>query len=249
MIPNYPETIKVFDIDWESKTAGPSEDGTRTEVFLSGCKKAREGNPCKDCFNQLLWKEVIKDTNISDLINTINKYSRNKNITIVGGEPTDQLQSLIRLCVELKALDYHIIVFTYKRLEELLSEKNQEREDYLMLLSSIDMLIDGQYDSEQKIFDDENNGFAYNLIGSANQVVWHCYHDNSFSFLQLRGNRASDFAKHVSIQNRNINSKKLNFARCEIYPFTFSVEDLYDFYYKVFINKKEGELFWTQIKK
>lgn len=245
---SYPKTIKVFDIDWESKTAGPSKDGTRTEVFLSGCKKAREGNPCKNCFNQLLWKEVIKDTDISDLVKTISKHSRNKNITIVGGEPTDQLDALIRLCVELKALDYHIIVFTYKKLTDLLSMQNPQREDYIMLLSSIDILIDGQYEEDKRIFDDRSNILAYNLIGSSNQIVWYCYHDNSFSILQVRGNQAGDFAKHITIQNRNISSKRLCFVRSEIYPFTFSIEDLYDFYYKVFINRKEGDKFWTQIK-
>ena len=245
---NLPKTIKVFDIDWASKTAGPSNDGIRTEIFLSGCKKAREGNPCKNCFNQILWKEVLKDTDINDLVSMIHKHARNKNITIVGGEPTDQLPALLRLCVELKALDYHIIVFTYKKLENFLSKNNPDRETYITLLSSIDMLIDGEYEEDKRIFDDKDNIIAYNLIGSSNQKVWYCYHDNSFSILQIRGNEAGDFSKHVPVKNRNISCTKMTFARQETYPFPFTVEDLYDFYYKVFIHKEEGGKFWTQIK-
>lgn len=246
---NLPKTIKIFDVDWASKTAGPSDDGIRTEIFLSGCKKAREGNPCKNCFNQILWKEVLKDTDIKELVGLIHKHARNKNITIVGGEPTDQLPALLRLCVELKALDYHIIIFTYKKLEDLLLEDNPDRETYITLLSCIDILIDGEYDEEKRIFDDKNNKIAYNLIGSSNQKVWCCYHDNSFSFLQIRGNEAGDFAKNVSIKNRNILSKRMTFIRQEYYPFTFTVEDLYDFYYKVFTTRKGDEKFWTQINR
>lgn len=246
---NVPKTIKVFDVDWDSETAGPSEIGTRTEIFLSGCKKARSGNPCKNCFNQIIWKEVEKDTDIKELVELVCKHSRSRNVTIVGGEPTDQLQELIRLCVELKALDFHIIVFTYKKLEDLLSEDNPDRESYITLLSAIDILIDGEYEEENRIFDDKNNKIAYQLIGSSNQMVWHCHHDNSFSFLQLRGNKAGDFSKTVPIKNQSILCKRKTFLRQEIYPFYFTVEDLYDFYHKVFANRKGDEKFWMQIQR
>ena len=83
--------------------------------------------------------------------------------------------------------------------------------------------------------------------GSSNQKIWYCYHDNSFSFLQIRGNEAGDFAKHIPIKNKDILSKRMTFVRQECYPFTFTVEDLYSFYHKVFVTNKGDEKFWTQI--
>ena len=41
------EAIRLFDISWKCKTAGPSPiNNERIEVFLLGCKKAAIGHPC-----------------------------------------------------------------------------------------------------------------------------------------------------------------------------------------------------------
>lgn len=39
MIPNYPETIKVFDIDWESKQLVPAKMAPGQKSFCPGVKK------------------------------------------------------------------------------------------------------------------------------------------------------------------------------------------------------------------
>ena len=80
--------LSVFDIKLEATTAGPSPDNNkRTEVFLLGCKKAQQGNPCPGCFNSITWDtsrvEFTRDP--VELAAFLNEITPNKYITIGGG--------------------------------------------------------------------------------------------------------------------------------------------------------------------
>ena len=56
------EGLRIFDIKWQVKTAGPSpNENKRIEVFLLGCDKAMQGNPCKGCFNSVTWDKSIAE--------------------------------------------------------------------------------------------------------------------------------------------------------------------------------------------
>lgn len=158
----------IFNTYWESESAGPSPHmNQRVELFLQGCSKGRSGNPCQGCFNQELWtvKSSAKNLTPQHIANQIIKHAPNKYITIVGGEPTDQMEELIELCNILKTHDFHIMVFTHRSLHtDFPFLKN--------LLTEIDILVDGQYLAEEHIFNDQfDNGF-HNAVGSGNQIIW-----------------------------------------------------------------------------
>lgn len=158
--------ISLFNVTWSTNTAGPSPfNNKRTEVFFKGCKRAEEGNPCKGCFNNKLWNsEATIRHKPEEVASQINKFAPNKYVTIGGGEPTDQLNDLIILCKLLKAYNFHIMVYTWK---SLLKHKL-----LWQLVPYIDILIDGEYDSSQRLYKEEAKDGFLSSIGSGNQVVW-----------------------------------------------------------------------------
>ena len=150
----------------DSLTAGLSPNGKRTEVFLAGCKMAREGHPCPGCFNEELWsttgyqsllpKEVFEDI----------EAAGNKFVTIVGGEPLDQYFDLIELLELLKAGGYHIVLITHYTIKEV-------DKGYTRVMPLVDTIIDGPYEADKRIFDDKDvpEGVRH-VIGSSNQRIW-----------------------------------------------------------------------------
>lgn len=177
------DNLKIFSVNWAAKTAGPSPDGTRTELFLMGCRKAAEGNPCKGCFNPDLWKDQATITySPMDAAEQIERFSPNKYLTIVGGEPLDQPEPLAELCTLLKAKGFHILVFTHYTLDYLLFSGEFPRiQD---LIDNIDIMIDGEYEETSRIYDVD----AGCIIGSANQTVWDLQHGRE----SIEGIKAGD---------------------------------------------------------
>ena len=165
------DKIKIYNVKWTSYDAGPSPDNNRrTELFLSGCNKASKGNPCPGCFNPDLFdpNRYVAKVSAEEAYENIIKNSPNKFITIVGGEPLDQIEPLTALCKLLKEDGYHIIVFTHYVLKDVM--KMNIGADFL---SSIDILIDGEFKFEEKIQNQNEyeDGF-HNVVGSGNQVIW-----------------------------------------------------------------------------
>lgn len=161
--------LKIFDIKWSITTAGPSPDNNnRIELFLFGCKKALV-NPCKGCFNPLLWnnKKCKKTYSPKSAAKTINKFAPNKYISISGGEPMDQFPALLKLCKYLRKYNFHILVYTHHVLEE----NDPEYKNLLKLLKYIDIIIDGEYDETKRIYQTEINDGITNSIGSSNQRI------------------------------------------------------------------------------
>lgn len=174
--------MRIFDINWITQTAGPSPDNNkRIELFLKGCSRAEQGNPCPGCFNPDLWdSSAEKEHTPESVAGQIARHAPNKYITIGGGEPTDQLGELIKLCRELKKRDFHIMVITYKELLEHLQELNP-------LLEYIDILVDGPYTPKEHIYvPDMIDGF-YGTIGSGNQIVWDVNRNKGYESRKLAG--------------------------------------------------------------
>lgn len=207
--------IKLWDVKWDTCTAGPSPDNNnRTEVFLLGCKKAISGNPCKGCFNSSTWDDSKAEYSHDpiEMAAHLNKHAPNKYITIGGGEPTDQIDNLIILCKELKKYGFHIMVYTWRELKEIVKKAHvafdevssiKELENtnpggyhvlesvifpsqFRELLKYIDILVDGEYHQEERLYNDnsENDG-TFNSIGSANQIVWDVkeYNENKENYM------------------------------------------------------------------
>lgn len=173
--------LRIFDIKWEVETAGPSPNNKRIEVFLLGCKKAMEGNPCKGCFNSVTWNKNIAEWS-RDPIEVANMIiercdPKHKYITIGGGEPTDQLEYLIPLVKKLKENGFHILMYTWRNLiQELTDYKTFDREikDQLEeIMKYLDIIIDGEFIQEEKLWDpNDKENLARNFIGSGNQIIW-----------------------------------------------------------------------------
>lgn len=177
--------MKIFDVNWKAVTAGPSpHNNERTEVFLLGCKKALEGNPCKGCFNQATWNAnlaTIEDTP-EEAAENIFKYAPNKYITIGGGEPTDQIDELIIFTRLLKEKGYHVMMYTWRSLYAII--KGEYSEDFklkfLTLMNSIDILVDGEFQEENKLYIHDQSDGLFGSVGSGNQIIWDvkAYHES-----------------------------------------------------------------------
>lgn len=177
--------LVTFDIKWRATTAGPSPDNNqRVELFLLGCKKAKKGNPCKGCFNSITWDiekaEFSRDPiEVADFIaeNAPNKY-----ITIGGGEPTDQIDALIPLTKKLKEHGFHIMMYTWRDYEyetnlfhhlgEIPYPYRIPIEKWVSLGKYIDVLIDGEYIQEERMYVDNINHGLLSAVGSGNQKIW-----------------------------------------------------------------------------
>lgn len=186
------ETLKIFDVKWTSKSAGPSLDNNRrTEIFLSGCRKAREGHPCPGCFNQELWsKDQYCGLNTpQEAFENIKKHAPNKYITFVGGEPLDQAEPLAELCRLLHEDGFHIIVITHYCAIDILSCSRII--PYMKkLVDNVDVIIDGEYDETKRIWDEDKAGDGlHDVIGSGNQCVvdLKAYREEGHLYIQEAG--------------------------------------------------------------
>ena len=190
--------LKVFDIKFDVTTAGPSPNNNkRIELFLLGCDKAMRGDACEGCFNRRLWDSNLAEfsCDIESLANWIIERTpeNERYITIGGAEPTFQIDHLIPFCKMLKSAGFHIMIYTYR---ELLHEFNISNKQYntpnkipvskwISLLENIDMIVDGPFIQELRMYkEDEGDGFL-SSIGSGNQRIWDIRFFNKYH--QLRG--------------------------------------------------------------
>ena len=189
-------TVRMYDIRWVSHTAGPSpvtnEFGSncRVELFLMGCKKAQSGTPCKGCFNPKLWSDSpARELEPEEMAAHIEKFAPQKYITIIGGEPFDQPEGLTELCEALKRRNFHIIVFTHYQLKDFRPWQKDisgiikgddtvsdiygwTKDLFFRFLKAIDILVDGEYVAEERIYDENIQDGFHNVVGSGNQIIW-----------------------------------------------------------------------------
>lgn len=158
--------IRLFDILWRTKGAGPSpDDNRRTELYFGGCLRALSGNPCKGCFNSLLWDgSNCKEKTVGNVVDILELSKVPKYITIVGGEPTDQPEALVSLGENLKKRGYNLLLFTWRSLEWLRNSK--------IPVELFDIIVSGPYVEEQRIYDHILDDGIHNAIGSGNQIIF-----------------------------------------------------------------------------
>ena len=169
--------VRLFDVRWVSHTAGPSPivnefgPNCRTELFFMGCNRGAAGNPCPNCFNPKLWRTIpgARELVPHEMAEHIEKHAPQKYITIVGGEPCDQMEGLTELCEELKKKNFHVLVFTHYTLLEL---KTMFPQLISRFLENCDVLVDGDYREEERIYDESYHDGFHDAVGSGNQVIW-----------------------------------------------------------------------------
>ena len=214
--------LKVFDIKFDVTTAGPSpNENKRIELFLLGCDKAMRGDACVGCFNRRLWDANLAEhaCDIESLAEWIIERTPEdeRYITIGGAEPTMQIDYLIPFCKILKNAGFHIMIYTYR---ELLKEFNISNKKYnvperismnkwIALLETIDMIVDGPFIQDLRMYkEDYNDGFL-SSIGSGNQRIWDIAYYNKCG--KLRGYAMKDLTKiQLGFNNEVIYYMKIN---------------------------------------
>ena len=164
--------IKIFSGSIHSKTAGLSaSNNERVELFLAGCKMAREGHPCAGCFNSELWNDFkSEEMEVNEVLEYVTKMTDNKYITIVGGEPLDQYEALVELLKVFHENDFHIVLITHYTLLEIAAK-------YSAIFPYVNIIIDGKYDASKRIFDTDKRPGIYHVVGSSNQRIWYRVND------------------------------------------------------------------------
>jgi len=141
--------IEVGRILFPVMSLGP---GRRAVVWMQGCARATEGNPCKGCISSDLWhKENGTAYSISTLASILSRHIVENDLsgmTITGGEPLDDAESLLRLIRTLKeeladksrSCDY--LLFTSHT-------SGTVQKDFPEIWSIFDVLVCGEYQADR----------------------------------------------------------------------------------------------------
>jgi anaerobic ribonucleoside-triphosphate reductase activating protein len=128
----HPMTIELLigQIEHSCSIYGPYE---RTVIWTQGCTLG-----CKGCWNKDLWPQVGgKPTAIEDIINAAIAHG-DEGITILGGEPLQQLEATLALIQLAKEHDLGVFLYTGY-------ERNELDEKGLLCLELSDIVVTGRY--------------------------------------------------------------------------------------------------------
>ncbi len=131
-------------------------NGLRYTIFVQGCP-----HHCKGCHNpQTHSFDGGKEVSISDLFETITSNTLLDGVTFSGGEPFAQAKPLVELADLVKQnTNLNIVTYTGYTFEEIITSNNP---DWIALLNSTDILIDGKFIEDLK-------SYELRFRGSSNQ--------------------------------------------------------------------------------
>ena len=115
--------------------------GRRSVVQVAGCSIRCPGCYVPETHNRHNGKQVSVSSILEEIVS---KRHENDGVTILGGEPFDQSDSVAELVLGLKGLGFHIVVYTGNTIEKLTAKDDLS---ITFTLSHIDMLIDGPFES------------------------------------------------------------------------------------------------------
>lgn len=130
------EAIYLYRIYHHSTVDGP---GRRSVVQVAGCSIR-----CAGCYVPETHEQSNgKLTSIEKIVDEIDKQSgEHDGVTVLGGEPFDQPESLQILVEKLKAKGYHLVIYSGYTVENLLA---RESDCVNRILAKTDLLIDGAF--------------------------------------------------------------------------------------------------------
>lgn len=160
--------INLHSIAYPVGALGP---GHRVALWVSGCKKRCEGCISPELQDPMSGRLIKVNTLLRRLL-SIN--SNIEGITISGGEPVDQRESLAELLEKLRADRQYWNVLVYSGYT--LNEIKAMGESGHRLLAFTDILIDGPFD--------KNVPSTHPLLGSGNQKI-HYLSDNGLAVKPL----------------------------------------------------------------
>lgn len=115
--------------------------GRRSVVQVAGCSIRCPGCYVPETHNRHNGKQVSISSVLEEIVS---KRHESDGVTILGGEPFDQSDSLAELVLRLKKLGFHIVVYTGNTIDKLTAKDDPSITN---TLSQIDMLIDGPFES------------------------------------------------------------------------------------------------------
>lgn len=143
--------LRISSIIHDSIVDGP---GLRSVIFTQGCL-----HNCVGCHNQsALPLSGGIEMEIPEIMKELSEFNFTKKVTLSGGDPLIQ-ENIVELCKELKANNYHIVLYTGYTLKEI---KNLECRE---ILNYIDMLVDGKFEIKKR-------DVTLQFQGSTNQKVY-----------------------------------------------------------------------------
>lgn len=133
------ELIHLYRIYHHSTVDGP---GRRSVVQVAGCSIL-----CAGCYiPETHLRANGRLVSITEIISEVDKKSgEHDGVTILGGEPFDQPESLEILVKRLKAKGYHLVIYSGYTVENLLARNSQSIN---RILAKTDLLIDGAFQRE-----------------------------------------------------------------------------------------------------
>lgn len=145
--------LRVLDIVMDTVVDGP---GLRASIYLAGCY-----HKCPGCHNPQSWDmNGGKEMEVDEIVEIL-KQSGHTKFTITGGDPFYQPIGLLELVVRIRKEipGSNIWCYTGFLFEDLL-----DREEMVLILKNIDVLVDGPFIQELR---DETLMYR----GSSNQRV------------------------------------------------------------------------------
>ena len=145
--------LQVLDIVMDTVVDGP---GLRDSIYLAGCY-----HKCPGCHNPQSWDmNGGKEMEVGEIVEIL-KQSGHTKFTITGGDPFYQPMGLLELVVQIRKEipGSNIWCYTGFLFEDLL-----DREEMVLILKNIDVLVDGPFIQELR---DETLMYR----GSSNQRV------------------------------------------------------------------------------
>ncbi len=137
----------------EVPDTGAEGPGRRYAIWVQGCPLR-----CKGCCNPEYLSDAGGQTvGVDTLLQRIAEQPEIEGVTLLGGEPMQQAQSLAVLLAGVQRAGLSTMVFTGYTLEEL-----QDKAHAAAVLAATDLLVDGRYDASRP--DDVRT-----WIGSTNQ--------------------------------------------------------------------------------
>lgn len=119
-----------------SNVVGP---GNRLVIWLQGCSIR-----CKGCINsEFIPNKINKLIRVKDLFKIISNTPDIEGVTYSGGEPFEQARGLYKLSKLVKEINLTIVSYSGYTIDELKNSNDKFRK---LLLSYLDILIDGRYE-------------------------------------------------------------------------------------------------------
>jgi anaerobic ribonucleoside-triphosphate reductase activating protein len=134
--------LRIAGIVKESIVDGP---GIRFVVFTQGCN-----HKCPGCHNPHTHSfEGGTMVSIDEIIESVKENPILDGITLSGGEPFEQAESLAELAHRIHRLGMNVVTYTGYTYEQIIDSLD-ERKGWARLIEESDLLIDGRFDQSRK---------------------------------------------------------------------------------------------------